>query len=114
MTAYTKETVRKSMDAKRRMFLKDATAPKQIRFGEDKLALDFIVGYYYDQYKAWRGNYPKLSEVSYDDYYDMFVRKGDYEDMMDVLKEDYSNSKSESVKKLMATAKVLRNRYKVR
>lgn len=109
--AYTKSQIKKSMDAKRRKFLKEASTSKEVFFGNDALVLKFAVEHYYDQYKAWHGNYPNLREVSYDDYYDSFARKSDYDDMMDILKEDYSNSKSPTVKWLIDTAKELRKRY---
>lgn len=108
---YTKAQIKKSMDTKRRRFLKNATTPKQIMFGQDALALEFSVEYYYYMYKAWMHNYIGLSEVSYDEEYSLFTHKNDYDDMMDNLKEIYSDTKEESVKKLISLAKVLRKRY---
>lgn len=109
--AVTKSSVRKSMDAKRKRFLKAAKTPSAIRFGNDRDALNFACWYYYHNYSAWMGNYIGLSDISYDEIYDLFTHKPDYEDMMGNLKEEYQDTKDAESKTLMELARLLRKRY---
>lgn len=104
-------TVRNSMERKRRNYLAKAKTPKEVKFGQDLEVLTFAVNHYYDQYNAYHGNYPSLSETSYNDYHDMIAYKGDYDMMMEILLDDYDNAKAPETKALIQLARKLRKRY---
>lgn len=111
MAVPTRSSIRKSMERKRAKFLKEAKTPCEVKFGNDRDALNFACWDYYYQYYAWHGNFLHLSEVTYDDFYGLFTTKIAYDDLMDSLKEDYSATKDKETKTLIDLARVLRRRY---
>ena len=104
-------TVRNAMERKRKNYLAKAKTPKEVRFGQDLDVREFAISHYYEQYNAYHGNYPGLNEVSYNDYYDSLAYKDNYNDMMEVLLDDYRYSKSPESKALIQQARNLRKRY---
>ena len=110
MARVTLSAVKKSMNGKRLRFLKEADSAKKVRFGNDKEVLDFISRHYTDQYNAFHGNYPHLSEVSYEDYYDLIAGR-DYKLMMERLMDDWKESRDSKTKELIDMARKLRKRY---
>lgn len=111
MAKVTLTEIRPKMESKRKKFLKEATGPKEIGFGNDLEVLDFATRNYVYGYNAWHGNYPKMSEISYWDYWTIFTDKYNYDIMMEDLREDYRNSKDVTAKNLISAATTLRRRY---
>lgn len=110
MARVTLSAVKKSMNSKRLRFLKEADSAKKVRFGNDKEVLEFASRHYTFQYNAIHGNFPSLSEVSYEDYYDVIAGR-DYSDMMEILKTDWKEGGDPESKWLIDMARKLRKRY---
>ena len=110
MARVTLSAVKKSMNSKRLKFLKNATSAKEIRFGNDKEVLEFASRFYVYQNDVFHGNVPYLSEISYDDWYDMMIG-WNYKIMMERLREDWKEGGDPRSKELIDTAMKLHKRY---
>lgn len=97
-------SVAQQIETHRKNWLKRATTPLQIQFGNDPRVARFVLDLYKHQKLVWMGNAPDISESDYWEFATLLTDKYNFDIMCENLEMDEAT-------KLLATAKALRKIY---